>query len=214
MTGPGHLKGLFRIAEGQSGHACVMPMRRRWGKWRPETDGWGLLDARTKAMLVPPTLVTSEPTEMTDWEVHDLAVEFVCRVLSSEGTKIISSQGDPEIYPSVWLSRTDQAPAWIMIRAVRYPTDPRSVPFPSNWVKVGYGSAEFATRMAPELAATMGTRGYFAPIAIVRSDESFEDQPMPLLRGYSMMSTFSDLSSYHSDVFALTGQGPFARPSR
>jgi hypothetical protein len=45
---PGTLEGLLRIADGQKGCACIMPMRCRIGErfveWIPETAGWGLND--------------------------------------------------------------------------------------------------------------------------------------------------------------------------
>src|SRR5712664_2312600 len=75
---PGTLEGLLRIADGQKGYACIMPMRCRIGErfveWIPETAGWGLLDANTGKSIDPLSLVTTEPIEMTDWEVHDIAV--------------------------------------------------------------------------------------------------------------------------------------------
>ena len=98
VTGPGRREGLLRIADGQKGHACVMPMRHRCDGWTPEAGGWGLLDARTGTSLNPLELVSDEPIEMTDWELHDAGVQFVCQHLESERVHIINSQGDPDIY--------------------------------------------------------------------------------------------------------------------
>jgi hypothetical protein len=210
VAGPGTLEGLFRIAGGQRGFPCIMRMRHRWGSWKPTGNGWGLVDARTGVELDPPGLVTNEPVEMTDWEVHDIAVDFVkFNLKNKKNIEIISSQGDPEIYPSVWISRSGGPPEFIFVRAVRFPTDPSSVPFPSNWAEIGDASARFAMRMAPAPAAKMeiqgylGTLGYFVAISIARADQQWRGKPKPLLRGHQMMSSFWELSDHPNSLFLL-----------
>src|SRR4051794_19299837 len=42
---PGSRKGLLAVSRGCRGHACLMPMRRQAGVWKPDSLGWGLLDA-------------------------------------------------------------------------------------------------------------------------------------------------------------------------
>src|SRR5262249_46176878 len=84
MEGPGTLDGLLRMGGAGEGFACVMPMRRGWGGWRPVIPNWAIRDARTGAVVDPPALVTDEPVEMTDWEIHDLGVQFVRDILASQ----------------------------------------------------------------------------------------------------------------------------------
>jgi hypothetical protein len=118
--------------------------------------------------------------------------------------RIISSQNNPEVYPSIWISRSGGPPEFIFVRALRYPAD-HQLPLPSNWDQIGLASAQLAKRMAPELSTT---RGYFVPIGIARHDEDFiQGRSKPLLRGYGMWGTFSNLSDYQSSVFRFPVAG-------
>ncbi|MGD9158586.1 MAG: hypothetical protein PVG39_09280, partial [Desulfobacteraceae bacterium] len=72
VEGPGILEGLSAIAEGNHGHACIMPMKKKdpGEEWIPDKDGWGLIDASTGDPVDPLSLVTDEKIEMTSWELH------------------------------------------------------------------------------------------------------------------------------------------------
>src|SRR5437879_5637120 len=61
---PGSRDGLVSIANGCSGHPCLMPMHRRSGAWSVEYAGWGLIHARSGEALNPPALITDERIEM------------------------------------------------------------------------------------------------------------------------------------------------------
>ena len=170
LSPPGSRDGLNRVAIGQSGHACIMPMRQQASRWVPAASGWGLIDAKTGNEIDPPGYVTNEQIEMTGWEVHDFAVDVVCNNLKSQNIEIIDHQGDPEIYQSIWFSNSG-VPSWVLIKAFRYPHDGRSEPLPSNWLDTCWAAAHMALKMAPEFAAARGTRGYFAPVSIARADD-------------------------------------------
>ncbi len=69
---------MYRVADACQGHACVLTLERDLaGTWHPVDPGWGLRDARSGALLDPAALVSDEPIPMTDWEVHDFAVQVV-----------------------------------------------------------------------------------------------------------------------------------------
>ncbi|GHU04958.1 hypothetical protein FACS1894205_4070 [Alphaproteobacteria bacterium] len=44
---PGSRQGLERIAQGCKGHACLMPMQKKKGKWAPAVPDWGLVTLPT-----------------------------------------------------------------------------------------------------------------------------------------------------------------------
>ncbi len=109
---PGSREGLMSVARGCAGHACLMTMRGRLGSWRPTTPGWGLIDIRTGRPVEPPDLVTAEPVEMTDWELHDFAVQVVREQLESEVRQQMSWQSNPGVDPSIWFVG-DDGPEWV-----------------------------------------------------------------------------------------------------
>ena len=54
-----------------------MSMRRTGGEWQPTEAGWGLVDPNSEKSIDPTSLVTDEKIEMTEWELHDFAVQIV-----------------------------------------------------------------------------------------------------------------------------------------
>jgi hypothetical protein len=70
--------------------------------WRPAVPGWGLLSVATGQSVDPIGLVTDERIEMTDWELHDFAVQIVRDTLDEQGKKLMSWQSDPSVDPSIW----------------------------------------------------------------------------------------------------------------
>jgi hypothetical protein len=164
---PGNRGGLLTIADGCQGHACLMPMRRRGTMWEPVLPGWGLMDLRTGRPLDPLTLVTNERIEMTDWEVHDFAVQVVRDQLRGDGVEIMSTQGNPAVEPSLWFKGED-GPEWVVVRTYRYPAPPP--PRPANWSAIAAGCA----RLSP--------RGHYITIGVANAD----DPSQPLWRGHGI----------------------------
>ncbi len=127
---PGTREGLLAIAEGCKGHACIMPMRRRGGEWIVDGQGWGLRDLRTGQAIDPVVLIGDELIEMTDWELHDFAVQVVKDHLVKQGRTLMSWQGNPAVDPSIWFVG-DSGPEWVVVRVVRYPR--MSPEPPAHW---------------------------------------------------------------------------------
>ena len=122
---PGTVNGLLRIAQGNRSHACYFPVRHvtETDTWESVFDGWGLVDALT-GNRVDPALDLKEQrvVEMTDWELHDLAVQIVRDDLIKKGYIIESSLNDPAVNPSIWFREKDAGPAsmqYVVVRACR-----------------------------------------------------------------------------------------------
>ena len=179
---PGSRDGLLSIAEGCKGHACIMPMRYRAGVWEPHEAGCGLVDARTGRAVEPAAQVSDERIEMTDWEVQDLAVQIVRDHLEKANRKLMSSQGNPAVDPSIWFVG-DNGPEWVVVRAVRYPTG-KAVP-PKNWKQIS------------EQCRRMSEVGHFASVSVANADDAFDANgtvsPGPLWRGHGMLVSFAGL---------------------
>jgi hypothetical protein len=180
VVGPASHDGLLMIADGWNGHASVMPMKKGFLGWTPQAPGWGLLDARTGKSLDPFKLVTGALIEMTDWELHDFAVQTVRDQLIKEGRGLMSAQGNPGVNPSIWFVG-DNGPEWVVVRAVRYPQ--REAAPPSNWATIS------------ESCRPTGKTGHFASVAVANADDSFQDgaPPKPLWRGHGMHVRYAGL---------------------
>jgi hypothetical protein len=181
---PSSRSGLFRIAEGCKGNACLMPMRRVGGDWSAAAPGWGLLEATTGRSLDPVTCVSDERIEMTDWELQEFAVQVVRTNLEEQGRTLMSWQGDPAVNPSIWFVG-DTGPEWVIVRAVRYPLKAASPP--DNMVAIAAACAH------------VGRTGHFASVAVANADDPFDPdaqpgQGLPLWRGHGMMVAYAGLT--------------------
>jgi hypothetical protein len=178
---PGSREGLIAVARGCAGHACLMTMRERLGSWRPTVPGWGLVDISTGRPVDPPALVTAEPVEMTDWELHDFAVQVVRQQLKSEGRQLMSWQSNPGVDPSIWFVG-DHGPEWVVVRAARYAADPDVDDKASPPPNIG--------QIAHDSAGT-GRVGHFAAVTVGCTDTMAGDGR--LLRGHSLFPMFDGL---------------------
>jgi len=184
IEGPGSLAGLNAIADGCKGHPCRMPMKRKslGSEWAPVHGGWGLLDARTGNAIDPYLLVSEENIEMTEWEIHDVAVQAVNSQLEKEGRQLMSWQGNPNVDPAIWFVGDSNGPEWVAVRAVRYPAD--EAPKPENWEDIA------------SQCARISTIGHFASIALVSTNQRCETQGepiVPLWRGHGVYLRYGGL---------------------
>lgn len=184
VEGPGSLRGLLAVAESNHGHACLLPVKRKFfgGGWVPERTGWGLIDAKTSKPIDPISLVTDEKIEMTPWELQDMAVQVVRTFLEKQGHRIMSWQGNPEVDPAIWFVGDSKGPEWVVVRTIKFPEN--HAPRPSNWQAI----AGQCSRMSQV--------GHFASVALVSAEQPFQsqdEQPVPLLRGHAMHVRFIGL---------------------
>jgi hypothetical protein len=182
--GPGSLHGLYAVAEGNEGHACLMPMKRKFlgGKWIPDKSGWGLINAKTKKPIDPFSLVTDEKIEMTSWELHDMAIQVVRHYLEEQGYRLMSWQGNPDVDPAIWFVGDSKEPEWVVVRGVRYPTNKASRP--ENWETI------------TDRCSHRSRIGHFASVALASTEQNLEleDEPaVPLWRAHAMHAQFTGL---------------------
>jgi hypothetical protein len=184
VRGPGSVHGLLAVAEGNCGHPCLLPMRRKpfGGAWIAVENGWGLIDAITGRPVDPVSMVTEERIEMTPWEIHDMAVQVVRGYLHDRGYQLMSWQGNPEVDPAIWFLGDSKGPEWVVVRAVRFPESHASRP--ANW------------RSISSQCARLSQVGHFASVAIVSAEQPFaspHEDPVPLWRGHGMQVRFDRL---------------------
>ena len=115
---PGTEEDLAKIARECKGYACIMPMRFSFGNWLCSGEGWNLLTLENRTPVIPPDLVTDEKIEMTDWELHDFAIQVVRQNLIQSGESVTAWNSNPELQPSIWLGG-DAGWQWVVVQAVR-----------------------------------------------------------------------------------------------
>ena len=185
VRGPGNPNGYRTIAKRCSGHACRMPMRLNGSDWETTEAGWGLVDDKTGEVINPIALISDEKIEMTDWELHDFAVQVVRDFITQElGRQLMSSQGNPEVDPSIWFFG-ENGPEWVVVRAAKYPEIEASRP--GNMPAIAASCAR------------MSNTGHFAAVSFANSDDSFDASgnvlTQPLWRGHGVFIRFEGLES-------------------
>jgi hypothetical protein len=183
---PGNLEGLLRIADGCNGHACKLVLKKRIdGGWQPALPGWSLLHAVSRQPVDPPSLVTAEKIELTDWEVSVIAVNTVADRLSQEGKHVTSAVGHLGIYPNIWLDH-DNNLEWVIVGAARHPA---ADPSPTADMING----------AQYLANKGLTSGYFASVVLASINDPFDPAAAsngnyhPLYRGVATVARIQGL---------------------
>lgn len=184
VKGPGSLRGLLTAARNANGLACLLPMKKRLfgGSWIADMPRWGLLDVDTRLPIDPVALVTDEKIEMTQWELHDMAVQVVLGHLEKQGLQVMSSHGNPEVDPSIWVVGTTGKPEWVVVRPIKFPAD--KAKRPDNWATIARNCAK------------LSTTGHFASVAFASVNQPFQsnsEAPVPLWRGHGMHVRFSGL---------------------
>ena len=181
---PGSLRGLHWIADGCQGSACLMPMKKKLpgGEWIPAHPGWGLIDAKTKRPVNPVSLVTDEKIPITDWEMHDFAVQVVRDQLLKEGRQLMSWQGNPNVDPAIWFVGDSKGQEWVVVRAVRFPE--KDAKRPHNWSDIAADCAR------------LSKIGHFASVAFASVNLGIGTDggsPVPLWRGDGVYCNYAGL---------------------
>ena len=161
--------------------AAVMPMELTGRTFQPAYGGWGLRDALTQAAIDPPSLVSDAKIEMSDWEVHDFAIQIVTSQIETAGNTILSKQPSPHIDPSIWF-RDRQGPAFVVVRSGRYPLS--DAPKPANISEIAASCAR------------LSRRGFFASVSVANAEQQTAPTsrgPIPLFRGHGLVARFTDI---------------------
>jgi len=172
-------KRLSHAAEIANAVPCLIRINKTSREWSVSSPEWGLVHAETGEPIDPPSLVDDQPIEMTDWELHDFAVQVVSNFLTQEGKNVTEWQSILEIDPTIWFEDGDRF-CWVVVRTVRYPE--ANAPRPEN--------------LATLTGATgpRGRNGYFASVAVANGEDPFDGSPpMPLYRGCGMYVSFTGI---------------------
>ncbi len=163
---------------------CILPMTEHLAEFKPATAGWGLLHAETGKSINPLELVSDELIEISDWELHDFAIQVVRDSLMKEGKKVFSAHSSLAQDPSIWFEESGQV-FWVVVRAVRYPELDAQIPSNINDIQ--------------DNCSHMGKAGYFASVSIGNSNDPFDPKAkenknyLPLYRGHPMFIKYEGL---------------------
>lgn len=180
---PGTEADLAKIARECNGHACIMPMRFSFGSWLCAGKDWNLLSLEDRTPVNPPDLVTDEKIEMTDWELHDFAVQVARKQITESGDTVSAWNSNPELQPSLWLGG-DAGLQWVVLQAVRYPQEAQ-IPENIHDIEKNYESR--------------GAKGNFAYVSFANEAQDLKtplkegEKPLPIYRGEKANVSFSGL---------------------
>jgi len=95
---------------------CILKMEQREGRYVPSLPGWGLTHAISGLPIDPLDLASDELIEMSDTELHHLAVNCTRDVLSSAGHWVPSINSFSDVEPSLFVQK-DNFGRWVIVRA-------------------------------------------------------------------------------------------------
>lgn len=184
IDGPSSKELFLEVAAEATALPTVLRMQASRGGFQPVDGGWGLRDMRDNSIVDPPALVSDELIEMSDWEVHDLAIQVVTSHLRPS-CEVVSRQPSPHIDPQVWF-KDEQGPAYVVVRSARYPHE--KAPRPTHLAAI------------IDLCARKSQRGFFASVVVASGEQEDADPSLgalPLYRGHSMIVGFDGLEPLH-----------------
>jgi hypothetical protein len=183
---PSSVKSCIYAAELGNGVPCILEMQKDDnGGWMPVNEGWGLKHAETNELINPQDYMTNQDVEITDWEVADIANFRVIKEIEESGGTILSTNSDPNVYPSIFFVDEDGKPNFVVVAVARYPNEPEL----ENGLieKIKEGASGFATS------------GYISEVTLVSAHDLFDPDAkengnyLSLLRGAGYHLKFSGL---------------------
>jgi hypothetical protein len=186
---PGQREAFLEKAKSWNAHALIMPMKKVGVKWNPLHPNWGLEDALTEKLVIPTALITDKEIEITDNELHDIAIQVVTNQLVKEGKTITSSQNNSKINPSIFFVDKKGKQSWVIVRGERWP---RTTIRPIDIEEIA---------KSPQL---VDHSGYFASVTVASPKDAFNPNPKsghntPLLRGEQYKIMYRGLESLLND---------------
>lgn len=174
----------LRLCREANATPCLLLMNETLTGYEPANHSWGLMHVETGEAVDPSSMVSDELIEMTDWELHDFAIQVVKTRLKEQGLNVFAAQSSTKIDPSIWYEEDDKA-YWVVVREVRHPESKAAVP--ENIGEVADSSSR------------KGEAGYFASVKIASNEDPFDPNAaqngnyLPLYRGHGMMVGFEGL---------------------
>ena len=188
MEPPGSIEGFINICERFQCLACLLPVRKKNNKWTIENLDWGLIDAKTGDPINPHDLVTDEKLVMSDYEIHQMGIEYVRDYILDKnlGYDIAGFIIDPDIRPSISFYKQDKHCCVL--------------------VKVSYGSNPIVKKedfqdVLEEMKSTYPDMTvYFAGVHIFGQEQvNKKDHSLPLYRGQGYYPNFSRLETFEDE---------------
>ena len=172
------------VAHEATATPCILKMVNIHGVFKPAHPGWGLVHAIAGSAVNPDDMVSDQLIEMSDWELHDFAIQFVRSHLENEGIKVFTTQPSFHSDPSVWFEEKGN-PCWVVVRAARYPK--KSADQPANLADI------------KEACSSIGAKGFFASVVAANADNPFDvfaeinGNYLPLYRGHGLTVEFDGI---------------------
>lgn len=86
----------------------------------PITDGWNLIDLRSEETVIPDQLISDDKIPMSEWELHNFAIQVVRQQI--EGNKlgtILSFSDVIGIDPQIWFVDDQGKRNWVIVRHLK-----------------------------------------------------------------------------------------------
>lgn len=180
----GKREALLNLAHEAGGIPCLMPMVEKGAGFVPEHTGWGLIHAETGEPVDPLALVDDKKIDMSDWEIHDFAVEMVARNLVEDGFVIDGRQNNARVFPSIWCYKGDDK-RWVVVKGFR----PNETEDYDNFFPTDLDDFIHLPRDA-------SIRGFLAKVQFANSDDPLDNNgnpTLPVYRGHGANIRFEGL---------------------
>lgn len=182
VLGPSSRSLFLEAAKEAKAIPAIFRVKHNGTEYQPMLKGWGLLHAQTRRLLDPTDLVLDELIEISDWEVHDFALQVLVNFIQEKGDVIISKQSSLHNDPSIWF-RDDNGASYIIVRSGRYPL--QEALRPKNIYKIVHS------------CKPRSLFGYFASVTVANIDQQYTNDLLPLNRGQGMAVRFTGLESLY-----------------
>lgn len=177
----GRIQNFLRVASQATAIPCILKMEQKLGTFVPVNSGWGLIHATSGFEVNPLDLVSDELIVMSDWELHDFAIQIVRETLENDGKNVIEWQPSPQIDPSLWFEEKGER-YWVVVRGYRLINDRPNIP---DFEKL----KRFYSRWSDG--------GFYAPVFVKSADDPFDplapNYSYPLYRGHELMAKFQGI---------------------
>lgn len=128
---------------------------------RPAAGGWNLTHLATGKPVLPADTVTTAPIEMSEWELHNFAIQVLREYITKNLQGSIDSFCDVlGVDPQIWFKDRRGAPCWVVVRHLRHIEGDEH----QRWI--GYD------KTSPLLGAH---DGFFAPVSIASASPVLRD---------------------------------------
>lgn len=145
-------------------------------KIRPLKQGWNLIHAKTGSAINPAVMGNPAPVRMSEWELHDFAVQVVRNHITEKlKLKILSYQTVIGVEPQIFFENEKGEKCWVIVRHVMYPEK-----------RAGFLSVMYD--LHPSLRKF---KGYYASVGF----SSMGEEPSILYRGEGANILFKGLES-------------------